>query len=387
MNKKYFYFQPQYVSKFKCDGSKCGGKCCKHGWNIFVDVKTFEQYSRLEEVAPHVKFDSEKNNYVIVLDEKKSCPFVTEDNLCGLKLKYGEKFLSSTCATYPRITNDFGYFLERTLTLSCPVAAELILFEREPMTFEFVEVPEEIHSPAGKIFVQRIEATDKLKRILIDLQVAMISILQERTLSIDQRLIVLGFFLDRFDEIFSAEIFDEAALRKLIAAYESKKFLAEQVPLMLRSVTFDEEKFQRLILDLLEKVFDEEDNPLDKRILNVAENVIKRTSEKKIFLAEYSPFLENFLVNKLFMNIFPWKIEGSIAQNFATFVIEYKIFELIIFSEAIKGSVSRKILIDLADKFTTKFDHTQEYKTRIFNYFKGADDIWNFMNGLLEGRD
>jgi len=381
MKKKFFYFQPQYVRKFKCDGSKCGAHCCR-GWNIFIDKDTYKQYTQLDsqEIIAHLQFNDEKGEYLIN-HGGKACPFLNEKNLCGIQLKHGEKFLSQTCATYPRVTSYFGKFFERSLTLSCPVVAELVLFNPKPMAFEFVKVAEKFHSPGGKIFLQAIQATDELKAHIIEIQLAMISILQERTLSIDQRLIMLGFFIDRLQEIFSD--FDEAALIKLIAAYESKKFLAEQAPLILQSVSFDAQKFVRLMTELLNKFFAEETLPKDKQFIKSVECMLKCLPDKKIFCAEQSTFLENFLINELILNIQPWKFEGNLIQNFAAFVAEYKLFELIIFHATINGS-DKQALIELVGWFTTRFDHTKEYKHMVFEHFKDADDPFDLMESLLD---
>ena len=408
MAKKYFYFQPQYVGKFKCKGSKCDAHCCQTGWNILIDNETYDMYKQLDspEIISHIKFYDERNEYFIAFDGKKYCPFLNKDKLCSLQLQYGEKFLSRTCATYPRITNNFGYFFERALILSCPVAAEMILFERKPMQFEFVKVPEKIHTLNGKLFFQEIKSTEELRRNLIEIQAAMISILQERKLSIDQRLIMLCFFVDRLGEIFSN--FDENALIKLISAYESKKFLAEQVPLMIQSVSFDVEKFIRLMRELLDSVYDGEDafdTARDKKFLGAFVEVFKlnfdknnfvaatRATEnyarlgelKKKFLASYATFLENYLVNELFLSIYPWRFDGSPLQNFAAFVTEYKLFELIIFSATIKGFDDKKTLLELVSWFTTRFDHVNEYKRRIFSFIENRDEPFSLMESLLEG--
>ncbi|MBD3879045.1 MAG: flagellin lysine-N-methylase [Quinella sp. 1Q5] len=384
MKKKYFYFQPQYVKQFKCDGSKCSAHCCR-GWNIFIDKDTYKQYSKLgsQEITSHLQFNADKGEYLIRLGGK-ACPFLNENHLCRIQLEHGEKFLSQTCATYPRVTSAFGKFFERSLTLSCPVAAELILFNSKPMPFEFIEVPEKVHSPSGKVFLQSIQATDELRAHIIEIQVAMISILQERTLSIDQRLIVLDFFVDRLEEIFSD--FNAAALTKLIAAYESKKFLAEQIPLMLQSISFDADKFVRLMSELLKKFADEETLPKDKEIIQTAAETLRPLPDKKSFLAEHSTFLENYLVNELILNIFPWRFEGRLMQNFAAFVAEYKLFELMIFSATLKGS-DKKALIELVGWFTTRFDHAGDYRQMIFEHFNGMDDPFDLMESLLEAGD
>lgn len=79
MEKKYLHFQPEYVGKFKCDGAKCNARCCKN-WEISIDEDSYKKYP--PEVAEHIKFNSESKTYVMELDEKRSCPMLTENNLC-----------------------------------------------------------------------------------------------------------------------------------------------------------------------------------------------------------------------------------------------------------------------------------------------------------------
>lgn len=120
-------FQPKNVGLFKCDGSECNARCCCRCRNIFVDKKTYERYP--QKFAAHLKFHSERKGYRVILNEKNCCPFLTDEKLCRIQLEYGENFLSTTCRTYPRVISFFGTFFERSLSLSCPVAAEMILFD------------------------------------------------------------------------------------------------------------------------------------------------------------------------------------------------------------------------------------------------------------------
>ena len=76
MAKKFLYFQPEYIGKFKCDGSKCDARCCK-GWTITIDAATYKKYSKLKpksiakEITSRMKFDSECGVYIITLAETK----------------------------------------------------------------------------------------------------------------------------------------------------------------------------------------------------------------------------------------------------------------------------------------------------------------------------
>ena len=381
-----FFFQPSYVSKFKCDGSKCDARCCKAGWEISVDAETFEQYSRLPEqkIISHVHFNDDAGEYFITPNEKKICPFLNEKKLCSIQLQHGENFLSATCATYPRITADFGDFFERSLAISCPVAAQMILFANKPLKFERVDVPKNF---GGKIFIQAIEATDELRRNLIDIQTAMILILQTRTLTLDRRLILLGFFIDRLEEIFSAENFDAAALQKLFTVYTSKIFLTEQIPRMFATLTFNPKNFVRLMSELLNEIFNEEKSAQDKKFLDAVIEIIPiPRAERKNFRAKYEIFLENYFVNALFQNLYPWRFEGSFMQNYLEFAAEYKILETITFSATRRGLRGKKNLLELAGWFATRFEHDRERKKKIFEHFSGAD-VFTTIENLLEGSD
>lgn len=384
----HLFFQPEYVSKFKCDASKCNaGRCCK-GWDIFIDADTYEKYSRLApHIAEHIHYNEGKNQYTIDRNERGVCPFLTEKNLCDIQLKYGENFLSLVCMSYPRHTYNFGKFLERSMTLTCPVAAEMILFGSEPLKFELVQISGE------KIPCAKLEVPEKFLPHIADIQIAEISILQERTLTIDQRLIVLGFFLDKLEEI-SADAIDENALRKLIAAYESKKFLAEQVPNMVACVKFDAKNFVGLTLNIFEMIYGNMSSHDGRKFFDaVAEtleikpdenNFVSATAvatryenlaaERKNFSARYSTFLENYLVNELFMNCYPWQFPEGIMKNYVMFVATYKIFELLTFAATGNGLGGKDDLLKLVDRFTTQTNHNGKIYQQIFEHVKKIDD-------------
>lgn len=380
MEQKYLYFQPQYVNDFVCDSSKCNNNCCERGWNIDVDKVTYKKYLQVAPaIVQHFEFNERKKKYLLT---KSPCPFLTDKKLCRLQLEHGEDFLSLTCKSYPRVTTCFGKFFERSLALSCPVAAEMILFQAEPMKFELVEVSGKIHG-GDRVLINPVHLDEKTLAHVIDIQASMISILQERTLTLDQRLIVLGFFLDRLDEIFSDEIFDDDALIKLILAYESKKLLSEQVPRMIQSISFDTKKFSAMMAEISDEIYGE--GKFTEAVTKVAANYEGLSHFRKNFLDEHATFLENFLVNEIFLNCYPWRYEAHIIKNFGVFVIKYKIFEITLLLAALKNPVSKDNLISLTNWFTTQFNHVEINQRRIFDYLQGKDDTFDLMESLLKG--
>lgn len=401
----YLYFQPEYVREFICDASKCGDNCCERNWNIDVDAKTFELYRRIkpenksEKITACFSYDADTGKYFV---KDKPCPFLTDKKLCRLQMEYGENFLSRTCATYPRRTFDFGKFFERSLTLSCPVAARMILFHDAPMKFEFVEVSEQVHSHGGKIDIAPVFTTEGFAAHMPEIQIAMISILQERTLTINQRLILLGFFLDRLDEII-CNGFDKDALKKLIDAYESKNFLAQHVPRMLSAVKFDAEKFIELILELLVKLYGDRFRPDDGKFLDalvetfgivpdeknqvfvtkIAANYKQFAAAIKNFTVSNVTFFENYLVNELFLMCVPWKFQAVAAKNFGVFVATYKLFELLLFAAAQKN-FGEDELLNLTVWFTRQTEHDDGFSQIILDSV--PDDIFDSLETLLDAQ-
>ena len=416
--KNFLYFQPEYVSKFKCDGSKCNAHCCKN-WRIDIDEKSYEQYSAIEppetakEILSCMNFDSEKENYVMKLKPNGFCPMLTEKNLCRLQADYGENFLSRTCATYPRHTYIFGDFFERSLALSCPVASEMILFAKEPMKFLFVDVEEKIHSNGDKITIKPASTKKFFSEDLFAIQGTMISILQERRLSINRRLMVLGFFHADLEELLNVEISSKKEafylvnnVKRLIASYNPKAFLREGVPPAIQKDSFDAEKFIAFMISVLEPIFVDlyknfssarkyldavaevlQINSADKRRLTfkeIAANYITLAEARKKFLEDHSTFLENYLVNEFFMNIYPWKFEEGFIKNFGVFVMTYKVFELIIFSATFKGFDTKGDLLCMVDWFTRKIDHESGLQKKILEFLKQNEDTLDLMESLLE---
>ena len=488
MAKKFLYFQPEYIGKFKCDGSKCDARCCK-GWTITIDAATYKKYSKLKpksiakEITSRMKFDSERGVYVVTLAEMKEdflwqknfstsspntsadlnavgggvcsnnccdrpwnididdaaykkysklkpkdtakeitshieydesmksymlkgrpCPFLTEDSLCGIQLNYGEEFLSQTCVTYPRRTHAVGKFFERSLTLTCPVAAELILFNQEPMKFEFVEVPEKIHSKHGRIRIKKIPVNEKNAEILRETQITMISILQERRLSLDARLIVLGFFLDKLQEIISDDTGIEMVL-DLIAAYRSEKFLLNEMLPLLQGFNFDANKFITFIMKFISYTSEhlqtkegwkflcaftdafriKPDENHQVSLSEIAANYNRLAEARKKFLADYSTFLENYIVNEIFYSLYPWRfLDKSITKNFAIFLISYKIFEMITFATVQGGLNSKEDLLQMVDWFMNRSDHSPKLYEKFFKLLEGVDDTYLLMDILLD---
>ncbi len=314
---KRVYYEPEYVSKFVCDGPSCKAACCKD-WQIEIDIKAANRYrERNSNIA-----DFKDGKYYINLDGNNTCPFLTEQCLCGLQLSEGEPFLSGTCRTFPRRTYFIDEFCVRTLSLACPIAAKLALSEQ--IKFKTTETDDEtdVYNP---------NIPDDLLDYLLEVQAAAVHILQKRQLSINQRLIILGFYLDRLEEIINADKLEE--IDNLCALYRSEGFFDNQVPKMLKSIQYDQSAYEKIMLEVFAK----------------ADIIIKPNLEAR---QKNSEILENYLVNEFFGNTYPWRTKGAISQNYGLFVLTYKILEALI---------GEGDPIEVVTWFSRNIDHDVEY--------------------------
>ncbi len=80
------------------------------------------------------------DNYARIELDGPACPFLSE-GWCAIQKKLGEEYLSIMCSAYPRVMNIVDDVLQRSLDLSCPEAARIVLLDPNPMQFDEEEGP------------------------------------------------------------------------------------------------------------------------------------------------------------------------------------------------------------------------------------------------------
>ena len=136
---------PYYFDSFRCIAGACPDSCCKE-WDVQVD-ETSAAYYRSLDVAlgdrlREVLHDEDGETVMTITDGR--CPMWRDDGLCRIQAELGEGALCKTCREFPRLTHDYGDFVERGLELSCPEAARFILAaESRPVIVEDVSGGEE----------------------------------------------------------------------------------------------------------------------------------------------------------------------------------------------------------------------------------------------------
>ena len=136
-----------YFDQFTCIAAACPDSCCKE-WDVQVDPASAALYrqlpgalgDRLRQVL------QDEDGETLMLIEEGRCPMWRTDGLCRIQAELGHDALCHTCREFPRLTHDYGDFVEKGLELSCPEAARLLLSNpyAPPLTCETAggEAPE-----------------------------------------------------------------------------------------------------------------------------------------------------------------------------------------------------------------------------------------------------
>ena len=124
---KYLY-PPEYET-FRCLANACPDSCCTD-WEIVVDAESEAKYRQFpgilgERLQKSMITDADGDT--ILQGETRRCPFWNTNQLCDIQSEYGAEALCETCRKFPRLTQDYGDFVELDLSVACPEAAKLLL--------------------------------------------------------------------------------------------------------------------------------------------------------------------------------------------------------------------------------------------------------------------
>lgn len=402
------FFQPKIFFEFQCDGAKCGSMCCKN-WTIDVDKETAQKYLELK--LPNMIWRDDVQQYMFQLRDDGSCPNLNEDGLCKIQKSHGESFLSNTCRQYPRHVQSIGDVLfTRSLTLTCPVASELILRQSKPL--EFVETEEDF----PKSVQSKIEdLSGREAEVIVEVRLASIRILQNRRMTINQRLLTLGFFLSQIGNVIVEPDVVHDNVQMLDELCASEKFLRENLPKFCRAIKFDAEYFCRIMFQLLESMYGK-DSAYNVRlefrdflqsmtifmseedsvsISHAAKKYLQLDSIRAKIFKHASPVLENSMINNWWIQCLPFRFNNiTLMQNYFFFVIMTKLQEFVLTAYLETQRLKKKSLnkprveeaaIQSAAMFSMIFEHSPKLTETISGISRAkGDDLLAMMNSMLQ---
>ncbi|HIX29615.1 MAG TPA: flagellin lysine-N-methylase, partial [Candidatus Blautia stercoravium] len=192
-----YYRKPHYYQDFVCTADQCPDTCCA-GWQIFIDEESLDTYSQVKGDFGIRLLNSIDWSVGAFEQYQKRCSFLNEKNLCDVYQELGPSALCETCRQYPRHTEEFENLREFSLSLSCPVAAEMILGCKSRVEFleeeDDLEEIEEDYEDFDFLLFGKLE----------EMRIYLFQILQNRNYSIRKRIFlcmqITEFFQKALDE-------------------------------------------------------------------------------------------------------------------------------------------------------------------------------------------
>ncbi len=393
--------QPQYVGRFQCTGSACEDSCCV-GWHVAIDKETYRIYRDCPDMELRLKMGkkvtrnrstaSDTDYAKIKLNDDGGCPFLDQDRMCSVQRKLGEQFLSVTCTTYPRISTIVNGSLEKTLTFSCPEATRLALLNPARMEFDEIEEDNYVRNFINRdpLDTEDKKVAHKPQKYFWELRIFIITLLQDRSYPIWQRLVILGFFCALLSELENGGRVHE--IPQAISTYQKRvaegmyREELQTVPnnLLIQMELLTELISQRMFAGVNHKGFMDCFAEFSSGINHTEEAMVEKLIEgyDSAYTKYYQPFmeqhehvLENYIVNSIFKNLFPFSGEKNIFDNYAMLIIHYAMIKMLLIG--ISGFHKENFAIDHVLKtiqsFTKVIEHENTYLTAVFKFIKDND--------------
>jgi lysine-N-methylase len=397
---------PHYVANFRCIGHECEDSCCE-GWDILLDKATYDKYQTVP--AGHLRalldnslaLNSENSSdsiYArITLNSSHSCPFFSEERLCKIQKEHGEDYLSATCSIYPRVLNKVDGVLEKSLYLSCPEAARVVLLEKDLMqagkngTFSNFR-----DNQFSIVDTENPQDEKKPYRYFWQIREFSLSLLQNRKYPLWQRLFLLGTFCEQLEKI---AVEDEQNIPVLLKEYRDviaegsylqalngiDKHLPQQLDIVIRladqrvGAAANRDRFVECFQSFIEGIQYTPDSTHERDLQHYLEAY---TVYYLPFMQEHEYILENYLTNYVFKSLFPFGRPASVHHEQRSILTEY--FLMLTQYALIKG-----MLIGMAGKYQTAFG-TEHIITLIQSFSKVAEHNPTYLKEIIafiESRD
>jgi lysine-N-methylase len=377
---------PEYYKQFNCIGSVCEDTCCS-GWSVTIDHKTYKKYNKLNDpvlkpmLDTHIKRnrkDPTDHNYArVVMNSENSCPFLSESKLCKIQERHGHKLLSNTCSSYPRILNRVDGKIELSGDTSCPEITRLALLNPDGIEFTEVELSEEEVTTIPTRKTSDTRLLSSFREYFWDLRIFIISLLQNRNFTLEDRLIVLGMFMGKIQILVNNKEIDK--IPTTIITYgeilQDSNLVRE-----MTSITTSNAVQMQLLKDLVDERIVEGvpshryaecftqfliglNYREDWTVQQIAENYEELFQKYYTpFIANYEYVLENYLVNYVFNNLFPHK-QKDVFEEFILLIINYSMikFHLIGMCGYHKDLMNLDLMLKLIQSYSKVVEHSQMF--------------------------
>ncbi len=390
LEKQQTALMPEYMKDFICDGAACEDNCCIGSWKIWLDQVRYKKLKKVRDkefknlIDKYIKRNhSNPTNWtyaILELDKDlRQCIFLSPERLCQMQLKLGVEYLGNVCLIYPRTINIIDGIVEKSATMSCPIAARLALLDSKPMTFEFVKEIKEMRPEHFNFKINQTEVNERHPiRYFWTLRNYTISILQDRNYSIAERLIILGMFYKKADEVIISGKVEK--IPEIISSYE-KIFANQAMKKELQTVPVNIDVQIKLIIELSHKDVEIAKQKSERyadclREMQLGLGYVKENIDfekmKENYNLAYQIYLsyiknnefllENYLVNEVFRQVLPFGKHKTMQDSYITLVIIFSMVKLHLIGMAgYHKKLDHELVIKLIQSFSKVIIHNDTY--------------------------
>jgi lysine-N-methylase len=388
--------QPKPFDRFRCIGADCEDTCCV-GWGIPVDQETYDKYQNYphrigdKALSSLVEINSARSstrNFAKIRLEEATCPALHKD-LCSIQQALGESYLPDLCSTYPRVLNAIGNAVERSLDVSCPEAARLVL---DPGATVFHEGSEErLPNRSGSLNLIAGDPNDRLYQI----RTLLIELIQERSLQLWQRIVCLGFAIDRLAGVDLARAVPilENYLKSLRQGSLDGIFTDLKADPAFQMETVLDLVVARIGTDYTSPRFLECYKDFMRGLAWTPESTMEQLADRydlssqSIFLPfvrRHEHMLENYLVNYIFGTVFPYRSRlldrkfaidssrESMRHSFVLLAVHYAIIRAMLIGMAAlhRDNLSTHHVVKLVQSYSKTFLHSTSFEAAAIEYLE-----------------
>ena len=357
------YRKPEYYDTFRCAAGQCPDTCCA-GWQIAIDEDSLEKYGALKGTFRTRLINGIDWMEGCFLQYKGKCSLLNDEKLCDLVIECGEDFLCETCAKYPRHVEEFKGVWEWTLSLSCPVAAQMILEQEKPV--RILEKTDDSEDPFWEEFE---EFDDDLMKWLETARAELLKRAQDRTKPVEERMASILELAQKmqderdaggFGDVFSAEN------SKTEQEWERKRECSQRQ----EQARFTQLQHQFAVFDKLMCLRDEWQQVTESAAEELFRDYETYSRIRKEFLKAYAHGTEQYAVwenmreNLLFFFLFTYFC-GAVYDDCVYSKAALSVFSVIFVSEFVMcrwyladNHIDKQEFVNMAYRYAREIEHS-----------------------------
>lgn len=370
--------KPYYYDEFYCIGGACKDTCCI-GWQIHIDKKSFLRYRAVKgEFGKRLNSCISKNRktqtnlyYAEMKLEERKCQLLNRENLCDIYINLGEDYLCNTCKIYPRLIRKFGDVCEKSLSLSCPEVARILMKKNKLISFDMEDVD---LNELERQYAIDVEYNKNLYELLWEGRSLSIEVAQFREIQIWKRIVFIKTIeeklqnlinennytmIDNTIEYLRNNLITTEVIKTLDNIDKVNKIKAVLIYMILQrraDLGKTNDKFWN-ILDDFNALFEDQNEETISQKLDLKE------SEFNEYFTEYEYILENYIVYNLY-NYYMLAIRTmDINKEIVMLIIKYATIKILLLAKWSNNgeSLSKEDIIDVLYSFSRVMEHNEGF--------------------------